>query len=324
MGVALWLEGSANEGFDERQCHVVEVLLRSLADTDGRVDATRGDDMRRVTVLLIAVAMFTASCSSGTAETTTTRPSTTTVAATVTTLPPTTVASTSTTATISVPIPAPPFTLPSEILPASDGPFVWRWDAQLGSVREVPDIPTLIMGQECYGSGGNQVPSAVVEFDGSRIDFTLGDYRTPDVAITDEADTVTEVGNPFGADAWLCGVAANDSILLAVGSGVFWSDDGVTWHGIEAFEEYVDSEEWYSGLLWAAIGPEGYMVFGQDEIAHDDRRAWFSEDLQSWYVIPVDDPEDSYGWGLVGPTGVAVGNEPIIVTFDGAWVGTRP
>ena len=40
-------------------------------DTDGRVDATRGDDMRHLTVLLVAVAMFVAGCSSETADTTT-------------------------------------------------------------------------------------------------------------------------------------------------------------------------------------------------------------------------------------------------------------
>lgn len=56
-----------------------------------------------------------------------------------------------------------------------------------------------------------------------------------------------------------------------------------------------------------------------------DGRAWFSENLQSWYEIPREGPEeDCCTWGFVGPDGVAVGGEPITVTFDGAWVATRP
>jgi hypothetical protein len=64
IGVALKLEGSANEELDRRPCEGVEVLMRSLVDTDGRVDATRGDAMRRLIVLLVAAAMFTVGCSS--------------------------------------------------------------------------------------------------------------------------------------------------------------------------------------------------------------------------------------------------------------------
>lgn len=123
-------------------------------------------------------------------------------------------------------------------------------------------------------------------------------------------------------DAWLCGVAANDTHLIAVGSGVFWSNDGIAWNGIEAFEEYVGSEGvWSSNLLWAAAGPEGYIVFAQTGDA--ERAAWFSADLQSWYEIPIEEPADSWSWGLVGPTGVSVVDEPTITMFEGAWVGTR-
>jgi hypothetical protein len=71
IGVALELEGTAREGLDERLCHGVEILLRVPTDADGRVHATRGDDMRRLNLLLVAVAMFVAGCSSGTTETTT-------------------------------------------------------------------------------------------------------------------------------------------------------------------------------------------------------------------------------------------------------------
>jgi hypothetical protein len=65
------------------------------------------------------------------------------------------------------------------------------------------------------------------------------------------------------------------------------------------------------------------MVLGRPE---DSRRvAWFSEDLESWYEVPFDDEIDGgIGWGIVGPSGVAVGDEPIIVFYDGAWIGTRP
>ena len=225
---------------------------------------------------------------------------------------------------------------PAEILPATDGPIEWRWDSESGSKVEVPGVPRPIMGWNCYGFEGYQVSSATVEYGGGSIDFEMGNMSTPDIVVTDGAGAVTEVGNPFGADAWLCGVGASGEMLLAVGSGVFWSTDGITWSAIDAFEEYARSEEFYSGLLWAAAGSEGYIVFGQtlDDSAEglawgskDVRRlAWFSEDLASWYVIPVEDPEDVLAWGLLGlgPTGVAVDTEPIIITFDGAWIGNRP
>ena len=279
------------------------------------------DDAKRLTVLLIAGVTLAASCSSGTTDTTTT--------ATTTTMPSTTtIAPTDTTITTPDPSQPPPFTLASEILPASEAPFELQWISNQLQTTENPDVPELIMGYGCYGGGGGQVSRATVEFDGSHIDFKpLANGATPQVAVTDEAGNVTEVGNPFGPDAWLCGVAANDSVLLAVGSGVFWSDDGITWHGIEAFEEYVWSEQSYSGLLWAAAGTGGYMILGQDEWIPEvsDGRAWFSEDLQSWYEIPREDPEGGCcPWGFVGPDGVAVGEEPIIVTFEGAWVATRP
>jgi len=245
----------------------------------------------------------------------------------------TTVAPTDTTVTIPDPSQPPPFTLESEILPASESPFELRWSSSQLRTTGRPDVPRLIMGEGCYGGGGNQVWSATVELDASHIDFELGSGLTPHVGVTDEAGNVTEVGNPFGPDAWLCGIAANDSVLLAVGSGVFWSDDGITWHGIEAFEEYVGSDEEYPGLLWAAAGPGGYMILGQDESIPSvedpapeasDGRAWFSENLQSWYEIPREGPEeDCCTWGFVGPDGVAVGEEPIVVTFEGAWVATR-
>jgi len=263
----------------------------------------------------------------------TTAPPTTPETAPPTTAPtqpatPTTIAEMATPPPPPDPSQPPPFTLASEILPASEAPFELRWISNQLQTTESPDVPELIKGWGCYGGGFNQVPHATVEFDGGHIDFKkLGNRLTPNVDVTDGAGNVTEVGNPFGPDAWLCGVAANDSVLLAVGSGAFWSDDGITWHGIEAFEEYVWSEMTYSGLLWAAAGTGGYMILSQDEWIPEvsDGRAWFSEDLQSWYEIPREDPEGSCcPWGYAGPDGIAVGEEPIIVTFEGAWVATRP
>ena len=212
--------------------------------------------------------------------------------------------------------------LPSRILAASEGPLEWRWNPLGGLTDEAKGSQKPVEGMSCFGTGGGQSRSAEIELKGRRIDVTLGGLSTPDIVITDEAGTVTDVGNPFGEPAWLCSVEASDTHILAVGSGVFWSDDGIDWNRIEAFDGFIG---WYddgSDLIWAAAGPGGYMVLGR----HDDSRrvAWFSEDLESWYEVPIEDETDGliwWGWG--GPSGVAVGDEPIIVFFEGAWVGTR-
>ena len=212
--------------------------------------------------------------------------------------------------------------LPSRILAASEGPLEWRWDPLGGLTDEAKGSQKPVEGMSCFGTGGGQSQSAEIELKGRRIDVTLGGLSTPDIVITDEAGTVTDVGNPFGEPAWLCSVEASDTHILAVGSGVFWSDDGIDWNRIEAFDGFIG---WYddgSDLIWAAAGPGGYMVLGR----HDDSRrvAWFSEDLESWYEVPIEDETDGliwWGWG--GPSGVAVGDEPIIVFYEGAWVGTR-
>ena len=212
----------------------------------------------------------------------------------------------------------PPFTLPSEILPASQSPLEWRWDPQLGETTEVTGVQELVKGAGCYGGGGDQSPSAVVEFGDSRIDFTLGFLLTPDVVVTDEGGTVTEVGNPFGM-AWLCSVAATDTHMLAVGSDVWWSEDATTWNSIEAFKGFGGSDVDGADLMWAAAGPGGYMVLGREGAV------WFSEDLQTWYEISLDEGH-GYGtsvWGWIGPTGVAVGEEIVIAMFEDGWVGTR-
>jgi len=213
--------------------------------------------------------------------------------------------------------------LPSRMLAASEGPLEWRWDPLGGLTDEAKGAQEPVQGWGCYGSGGVQVRSAEVGLKGRSIAVNLGVGSAPDIVITDEAGTVTDVGDPFGGSAWLCGVEANDTNILAVGSGVFWSDDGVDWNGIEAFEGFAGRNVDGSDLIWAAAGPGGYMVLGR----HDDARrvAWFSEDLESWYEVPLEDEIELLGplWGWVGPTGVAVGDEPLIVFYDGAWIGTR-
>lgn len=212
-----------------------------------------------------------------------------------------------------------PFALPSQILPSSEGPIAWQWwDPLSDGTDETTNTQPLIKGSECYGSGGDQRPSEVVEFNSRRIDFTLGHRVTPDIAVTDDGGVVTRVGNPFGELAWLCSVATTDTHILAVGSGVSWSEDGITWHGIEAFEEIAGSNIDSANLMWAAAGPWGYLVFGQEGVV------WFSEDLQTWYETALEN--EGYGtsiWGWVGPMGVTVGEEIVIAMFEDGWVGTR-
>jgi sugar lactone lactonase YvrE len=219
------------------------------------------------------------------------------------------------------PINAAPFTASSQILAASESPLEWRWRPVAGETIEGSGAQRPVEGSSCFGVGDGQATSTVVEFEHRSIDFALGYLVTPNVAITNEEGDVTEVGNPFGERAWLCSVAATDTRILAVGSGVSWSDDGVTWHGIEAFEEFAGWNVDGANLFWAAAGQGGYMVLGR----HGDTRriAWHSEDLETWYEIPIKDEVDGliwWGWG--GPSGVAVEDEPIIVFYDGAWVGT--
>jgi hypothetical protein len=214
------------------------------------------------------------------------------------------------------------FTLPSQ-LPGSDkGPLEWRWDPVGGLSDEAKAAQKPVEGTSCFGSSSGQALFTVVELEGRGIDVRLGYRSTPNIVITDEAGTVTDVGNPFGEHAWLCSVETTETLILAVGSGVFWSDDGVDWSGIEAFEEFAGGNADGSDLIWAAAGSGGYMVLGR----HGDSRrlAWFSEDLESWYEIPIEDELDGliwWGWG--GPSGVAVEKEPVIVFYDGAWIGTR-
>jgi sugar lactone lactonase YvrE len=215
-----------------------------------------------------------------------------------------------------------PFTLPSQILPGNEGPLEWRWDDPVPNVAPA-DEDELVKGDDCYGGGGDQGPSATVEFNGSRIDFTLGYLSTPDIVVTEAGGTVSQVGNPFGEQAWLCSVAATDTHLLAVGSGVSWSEDGIAWHAVEAFEPVAGWNVDGSNLMWAAAGPGGYMVLGRTSAAAG--LAWLSADLQTWheYSLPLNDTTGSAAWGWVGPRGVAMDDDPIILMNAGTWFSTR-
>lgn len=217
--------------------------------------------------------------------------------------------------------------VPSQTPPTDQGPLEWRWDPTAGGGFDA--LPDPVNGWYCYGNSGDR--STVVEFGGGSIKFQLGYVRKPEVVVTDTEGTATNVGNPFGEQAWLCSVAATDTHLLAVGSSVWWSTDGIAWNDIEEFEvfEEVDYRNVDgSNLMWAAAGPGGYIVLGQANFSEQapigERVGWYSGDLETWYEVPVEDGRLHEGWDWFGPDGIAVGDESVIVMFDGAWIATRP
>lgn len=267
---------------------------------------------------------------------------------TVTVETPTTVPEVTTTTT-TPPIPSEALVIPvvpSQAPPADQGPLEWRWDSNAagyflestgewrwvsnaGGAFDATDLQGPVTGWYCYGSGGDR--STVVEFGGGSIKFQLGYIRTPEIVVTDTEGTATKVGNPFGEQAWLCSVAATDTHLVAVGSSVWWSADGIAWNDIEEFEVFGEVDDRNvdgSNLLWAAAGPGGYIVLGRagfsEQAPIGERVGWYSEDLDTWYEVPFEDGRFHEGWDWVGPTGIAVGNEPVIVMLDGAWIATRP
>lgn len=252
-----------------------------------------------------------------------------------------------TTTTTTPPIPSEALIIPwvpSQTPPADQGLLEWRWDPNAGGAFDetgdwqwnpsaggafdTTDLQRPVNGWYCYGSGGDR--STVVEFGGGSIRFQLGYIRTPEIVVTDTEGTATNVGNPFGEQAWLCSVAATDTHLLAVGSSVWWSTDGIAWNDIEEFEVFEDVDYRNvdgSNLMWAAAGPGGYIVLGRahssEQAPIGERVGWYSEDLDTWYEVPVEDGSLHEGWDWVGPTGIAVGNEPVIVRYDGAWIASR-
>ena len=206
------------------------------------------------------------------------------------------------------------------VLPASEDPFEWQWES---FDPETTGMPTVVNGTDCYGTVegsdiGVQVSFAVLEFNAGSIEFALGLRSTPGVVVTDEDGTVTQVGNPFGEAAWLCSVAANDTHMLAVGSGVWWSEDGVTWHRIYPFPSAGTNTDG-SNLMWAAAGPGGYMVLGRAGVV------WFSEDLETWQEIHLPNGYGTSVWGWVGPSDISIEQKEIVIDMlDEGWIGTRP
>ena len=150
----------------------------------------------------------------------------------------------------------------------------------------------------------------------------VGRHVPPTVLFEDE-DGVTDLGNPFGEEAWLCTVASDGEFALAVGSDVWWSNDGITWHILEAFQDiggsYFDDPGLDSNLVWAAVGPLGYVVLG-----HSRSDGWFSPDLMTWYPIEPEDGPDDTERGWFGPGNVTVSDKMIVIGAElgGAWIGT--
>ncbi len=205
----------------------------------------------------------------------------------------------------------------SQILPVSEDPFEWRWGPFAGATSGVTDFRTMVTGGDCYGISGDQGPPRIFEFHDSTIEFEMGRFWTPNVVVTDEGGTVSQAGNPFGELAWVCNVAVTDTHILAVGSGASWSEDGIAWHGIEAFEEIASWKADGADLIWAAAGPGGYLIFGEMGVV------WFSEDLGTWYEIHLENGSGVSSWGWDGPGRVAVGEEIVIDMGSEGWVGTR-
>jgi acetyl esterase/lipase len=162
----------SDEGVDEHPWHGVVVLLRSVMDNDGRVDAMRGYDMRRVAVLLAAVGMLATGCSSGTSDTTlvtttstvsTTVPSTTTTSQAITT---TAVPSTTTTTAATITVAAAPLEAKYPVVvtsglsgedtqqitvwtPDADGswPVVYALHGTGGNAQDLAETATILAGQ---------------------------------------------------------------------------------------------------------------------------------------------------------------------------------
>lgn len=235
--------------------------------------------------------------------------------------------------------------VPSQTPPTDQGPLEWRWDPNAhggfdatgrwrwdptaGGYFDTTALQEPGNGYNCYGNSGDR--SKVVEFGGSSINFQLGYIRTPEIVVTDTEGTAANVGNPFGEQAWLCSVAATDTHLLAVGSSVWWSTDGIAWNHIEEFEIFEEVAVRNldgSNLMWAAAGSGGYIVLGRANFSEQalwgERVGWYSEDLDTWHEIPVEDGRLLEGWDLFGPEGIAVGNEPVILMGNGGWIATRP
>jgi hypothetical protein len=126
--------------------------------------------------------------------------------------------------------------------------------------------------------------------------------------------------NPFGEHAWVCSVATDGTTALAVGSEIWWTNDGVTWHVVDAFAGIGGTDINGSNLVWSAVGPLGYIVLGPE-----NRTGWFSPDLTMWYEIAAEDGPDYTERGWFGPGNVTVSDKMIVIGSggdSGAWIGT--
>lgn len=215
----------------------------------------------------------------------------------------------------------PPQTFASQ-MSAEPGPIEWEW-----SPDSTPDplrSPEFMAGEYCYGySEPPQTTYTGTKLLDRTLTVLVGRYVPPVVSLKDDGG-VTDLGNPFGEDAWLCTLASDGESVLAVGSDVWWSNDGMTWHIVEAFRDiggdyFDDPSLGDSNLIWAAVGPLGYVVLG-----HSWSDGWFSPDLATWYPIDPEDGPDHTERGWFGPGNVTVSDKMIVIGagHGGAWIGT--
>lgn len=227
----------------------------------------------------------------------------------------------------------PPFGVPSRIVEDEVGPLEWVWKAEFASVQgENPNRPSV--GPRCYGNGGSSRQVLPTEqrlvFKGEEFFITIGRGWVPVVSLTESDGSRAELGksagvlsppvNLFGPDEWVCHVSHNEEVLLAVGSRVWWSDDGLTWNVIDVFDAFGGENIDGSNLIWSGSGPLGYVVLGYLE-----RWKWYSPDLVSWFKIdPTNDPHiPLIPWGWFGPSGVLVSDDFVAIgVAEGVWVGT--
>jgi hypothetical protein len=198
----------------------------------------------------------------------------------------------------------------------ADGPIEWVWDAEKNPDAYVSEA--FREGPDCYGSSDPPNASTKeVRLRDATLSVSVGLHVAPEVVYTNR-DGITDLSNPFGDRAWVCSVATDGSMALAVGSSVWWSGDGITWSVIDAFEVFSGSNVDGSDLVWSAIGPLGYIVLGAE-----NRDGWYSQDLETWHRIPGAGPSyTSRGW--YGPGNVTISDQTIVIGSGnvGAWIGT--
>ena len=207
---------------------------------------------------------------------------------------------------------------PASQIVEDGGPIVWQWNSQA-----VPDpvfSEPFREGDYCYGnSEPPPPPNRHLTFLDGTLTVGVGLFVSPIVSYADQ-DGVTDLGNPFGEDEWICSVATDGTVVLAVGSNVWWSDNGTTWNLIEEpFSHNRGTGVNGSNLVWSAAGPLGYVVLGPEI-----HQGWFSPDLETWYRIPVDEGSGYSDRGWFGPGNVTISNEMIVIGSggeSGAWIG---